>query len=590
LHRPRWINPSIEAKLSSHLSISYTAPSPASSAAAVAGPAAAGATKPDAASPLGFLSALVDRLLADDKTAADPTAVTTADTTPAPSVAGLFNLNADTSTATDGPPPQGVALIARLGKDLNALQAQVDAGQKPDKDLVKDIGDTADTLAAMMQPAQAQPAAPTPTATLDPLKTIEAAATPATADQPDIPGTKRADQQPTGTDPVTQLLASMGITLPATNATTAALPATDTTATAAVASTPAATPSTPLPAIAELSTRLSQLSAALAPISPDVAQKLTALTQKLDAAEADPKILAQLAGTANSDGTSLDQIVQQLTSARATPPAPAMPQLAANTRLPVPEPLTAKTGKADATADTTPTPAPADPSTVTAKPALAPTAVVQSKDPAPSDKKDDGKVPATASVVAAAATKADATDTTQAGAAANAQPAAPPLAQTAVARAIPAAYQAASNPINMGQVAFEMARQMHQGTSRFTIRIDPPELGRVDVKMHVDSAGNVNARLTVERSETLDMFQRDKGSLEKALTQAGLDTGKTNLEFSLKQNPFAGMTGGDQRQPGGYSFGARSALSGSGDDDVGALPAVTLYRGVASAGGVNIFA
>ena len=65
----------------------------------------------------------------------------------------------------------------------------------------------------------------------------------------------------------------------------------------------------------------------------------------------------------------------------------------------------------------------------------------------------------------------------------------------------------------MAQVAFEMVRQMHQGQSRFTIRIDPPELGRVDVKMHVDASGNVNARLTVERSETLDMFQRDRGAL-----------------------------------------------------------------------------
>jgi flagellar hook-length control protein FliK len=578
LHCLRWINPSIEAKLSSHLSISYTAPSPASSTAAAAGPAAGTATKPDTSSPLDFLSALIDHLMAGDKAAAtDPVSATTtaADTTPPPSVTGLFNLNADTGAATDGPPPQGVALIAKLGKDLNALQAQIDAGQKPDKDLLKDIGDTADALAAMLQPAQSRPT--TPVATLDPLKTIEAAASPSTGDQPDIPGTKPADQPAAGTDPVTQLLASMGITLPAQNA-TAAPPAT------------AATPSTPLPAIAELSSRLSQLSAAIAPMAPDVAQKLTALTQKLDAAEADPKILAQLAGTSDSDGTSLDQIVQQLMSAKATPPAPAMPQLAANTKLPVPDPLTAKAGNTNAdAADTTPAPAPADPLSATAKPSLAPVTVVQAKDSAPADKKDDAKVAATASVVAAAATKADAADTTQASAAANAQSATAPVAQTAAARAIPAAYQAASNPINMGQVAFEMAKQMHQGTSRFTIRIDPPELGRVDVKMHVDSAGNVNARLTVERSETLDMFQRDKGSLEKALTQAGLDTGKTNLEFSLKQNPFAGMTGGDQRQSGGYSFGARSALSSNGDDDA-AIPAITLYRGTASVGGVNIFA
>jgi flagellar hook-length control protein FliK len=144
----------------------------------------------------------------------------------------------------------------------------------------------------------------------------------------------------------------------------------------------------------------------------------------------------------------------------------------------------------------------------------------------------------------------------------------------------------------MGQVAFEMVRQVHQGTSRFTIRLDPPELGRVDVKMHVDNTGTVNARLTVDRAETLDLFQRDRQSLERALSQAGLDITKTNLEFSLRQqnhNPFAGMMGGDQRQ-NQSGHGNASRFAGTGSDEAAAMPAITLYRGTASAGGVNIFA
>jgi len=131
-------------------------------------------------------------------------------------------------------------------------------------------------------------------------------------------------------------------------------------------------------------------------------------------------------------------------------------------------------------------------------------------------------------------------------------------------------------------------RQFQQGSSRFTIRLDPPELGRVDVKMHVDATGTVNARLTVERAETLDMFQRDRSSLERALSQAGVDSGKTNLEFSLRQNPFAGMTGGNQQQASTANSGARFSLSAA-DDDTATIPAITLYRGIASAGGVNLF-
>ena len=71
------------------------------------------------------------------------------------------------------------------------------------------------------------------------------------------------------------------------------------------------------------------------------------------------------------------------------------------------------------------------------------------------------------------------------------------------------------------------------------------------------------------------------------MQQAGLDTGKTNLEFSLKQNPFAGMSGGDQR-PGSGAQSARFAAAPS-DDDASSIPSVTLYRGIASAGGVNLF-
>jgi hypothetical protein len=142
----------------------------------------------------------------------------------------------------------------------------------------------------------------------------------------------------------------------------------------------------------------------------------------------------------------------------------------------------------------------------------------------------------------------------------------------------------------MGQVAFEMARQVQGGTSRFTIRLDPPELGRVDVKMQVDPAGTVNARLTVDRAETLDLFQRDRQVLERALAQAGLDAARTTLEFSLRQgsgNAFAGMAGdgGSSHHRGGHGTGG----SGRPAPDEPS-PAITLHRGIASAGGVNIFA
>jgi hypothetical protein len=49
------------------------------------------------------------------------------------------------------------------------------------------------------------------------------------------------------------------------------------------------------------------------------------------------------------------------------------------------------------------------------------------------------------------------------------------------------------------------------------------------------------------------------------------------------------MMGGDQHQQHpGYGGAPRFSLAGA--DEAATMPAVTLYRGTASAGGVNIFA
>ncbi|MFC6740326.1 flagellar hook-length control protein FliK [Methylobacterium tardum] len=58
----------------------------------------------------------------------------------------------------------------------------------------------------------------------------------------------------------------------------------------------------------------------------------------------------------------------------------------------------------------------------------------------------------------------------------------------------------------------------------FQIRLDPVELGRIDVKLEIDKArGTVTTHLVVDRPETLAMLQRDAGQLQQALSQAGLD-------------------------------------------------------------------
>ena len=80
--------------------------------------------------------------------------------------------------------------------------------------------------------------------------------------------------------------------------------------------------------------------------------------------------------------------------------------------------------------------------------------------------------------------------------------------------------------------------------------------------------------------------QRDQRALQQALQQAGLDGSKTSLEFSLRQNPFAGNPGGNgggSGEPGFGPFGESSTAEAAAE----AAP-ISLYRGTSSASGVNL--
>jgi flagellar hook-length control protein FliK len=88
-------------------------------------------------------------------------------------------------------------------------------------------------------------------------------------------------------------------------------------------------------------------------------------------------------------------------------------------------------------------------------------------------------------------------------------------------------------------LAVEIAARAQSGKNHFQIRLDPPELGRIDVRLDVDREGNVTSRLTVDRVETLDLLRRDASNLERALQQAGLKTSDNGLQFSLRDQSFS---------------------------------------------------
>lgn len=101
------------------------------------------------------------------------------------------------------------------------------------------------------------------------------------------------------------------------------------------------------------------------------------------------------------------------------------------------------------------------------------------------------------------------------------------------------ATQQTAIAVPVAGLALEIAAQSRAGKSRFEIRLDPPELGRIDVRLDMDKDGNVTSRMIVERSETLDLLRRDAQQLERMLNQAGLKTADNALEFQLRDQGFA---------------------------------------------------
>ena len=64
------------------------------------------------------------------------------------------------------------------------------------------------------------------------------------------------------------------------------------------------------------------------------------------------------------------------------------------------------------------------------------------------------------------------------------------------------------------------------------LRLDPPDLGRVEVKMSIDKDNKTRIVLTAEKPETYLMLQRDSQALQQALSNAGLDNG-ADLSFKM---------------------------------------------------------
>lgn len=78
-----------------------------------------------------------------------------------------------------------------------------------------------------------------------------------------------------------------------------------------------------------------------------------------------------------------------------------------------------------------------------------------------------------------------------------------------------------------------LARRLDNGATSFELRLDPPELGRVEAHLKTGDDGKAVLALKFENQTTLDMFARDEAGLRAALMSSGFDLGGERLAFIL---------------------------------------------------------
>ncbi len=131
-------------------------------------------------------------------------------------------------------------------------------------------------------------------------------------------------------------------------------------------------------------------------------------------------------------------------------------------------------------------------------------------------------------------------------------------------------------------VAVEIAAKASEGKHSFEIRLDPPELGRIHVRLDVDRNGELTSRVVADRQDTLDLLRREAPQLERALNDAGLRTSNNGLQFSLRDQG----QGQQQQQQQALAQAARLIIP---DEHLAAeLTQRGYYQPAGSAGGIDI--
>lgn len=111
------------------------------------------------------------------------------------------------------------------------------------------------------------------------------------------------------------------------------------------------------------------------------------------------------------------------------------------------------------------------------------------------------------------------------------------------------------------QLGIEIVRQNLDGRDSLTIRLDPAEMGEIQVRLQFDDKGTMRAHVSAESSVALEMLRRDSGDLVRALGDAGVRTDAQSFQFEARSQGRGDQQGQHNRpetparQDAGYAEG-----------------------------------
>ena len=142
-----------------------------------------------------------------------------------------------------------------------------------------------------------------------------------------------------------------------------------------------------------------------------------------------------------------------------------------------------------------------------------------------------------------------------------------------------------------GRIGHEMgvhiARRVVDGGNELTVRLNPAEMGRVEVRIAFDDTGTLRATVAAERPAALDLLRRDSADLGRALNDAGVRADGQSFRFDTRAGTGDGQA---WQRNGGQQDGGRQQQSG-GRGYSGEVPAdEPVYRALRTSGRVDLMA